>query len=327
MDPVTAPFALLFIATMAGDLGLFSKSSNDSDTADGDSLSEEDASPDTATSQDAPAPVEAPSAFDPSLYSAIVTGTEGDDSLDAGAETALAWFLDGGNDILDGSAGDDYAEGGGGNDSMTLRDGHDLAYGGEGADSIDAGIGFDTVYGGGGADTLGGNGGNDILFGEDGDDDLRGGSGADLLYGGSGDDTLSGMSEGLATSDGSTTIDGVDGLSGGDGNDLLILGPGDIAEGGAGDDLFEIDYTRSDLTEVSRVNDFAAGDQIEVDYAPEYDANGAEVLPVISLIQNADSTGSLILFNDVTIANIIGANVTGGQSLLASQITLTPIAA
>lgn len=326
MDPVVAPFALLFLATLAGDLGLFSSASGDDPASDTDRVPEPVPETEADADGEEPDDTEEPAEFDPSLYSAIVTGTEGDDSLDAGAESALAWFLEGGNDTLDGSTGNDYVEGGGGNDSMTLRDGHDLAYGGEGADSIDAGIGFDTVYGGGGDDTLIGNGGNDILFGDDGDDDLRGGSGADLLYGGSGDDTLSGMSEGLATSDGSTTIDGVDGLSGGDGNDLLILGPGDIAEGGAGDDVFEIDHSRTDLTEVSRVNDFSAGDQIQVDYQPEYDANGVEVLPVISLIQNSDNTGSLILFNDMTIANVIGANVTGGQDLLVSQITLMQMA-
>jgi Ca2+-binding RTX toxin-like protein len=323
MDPVVAPFALLFLATLAGDLGLFSSASSDSSSSE---TTTDTTDTTTDTGGDETDLLADPGNFDASLYSNIVTGTDGDDSLDAGAESALAWFLEGGNDHLEGSTGNDYAEGGGGDDTMNLRDGRDLAYGGEGSDSIDAGIGFDTVYGGGGDDTLLGNGGNDILYGDDGADDLRGGSGADLLYGGSGDDTLWGMSAGLSTSDGSTVIDGVDGLSGGDGNDLLILGPGDIAEGGAGDDTFEIDHTRTDLTEISRVNDFSAGDQIQIDYQPEYDASGAEILPVISMIQNADSTGSLILFNDITIANIVGANVTGGQDLLVSQITLLQVA-
>lgn len=307
MDPVLAPLALLFLSTMGVDLGLFNKSS----------ASAEDAVP-TDTAIDESGPVADPDAFDASRYGEIVAATDSDDALTADQESSLAWFLEGGDDTLNGSDGDDYAEGGTGNDNMILRAGHDLAYGGEGADRIDAGIGFDTVYGGTGDDTLTGNGGNDILHGDDGDDDLSGGSGADLIYGGAGNDVLSGLSAKLATATGSNTIDGVDGLSGGDGNDHLILGPGDIGEGGAGDDLFEIDLGRTDLIEVARVNDFAAGDQLEVTYLPEYDPQGAEVLPIVSLMQNSDNTGTLILFNDVAIANIIGS-----QPLIADQITLT----
>ena len=74
------------------------------------------------------------------------------------------------------------------------------------------------------------------------------------------------------------------------------------------------------MTEIARVNDYTAGDQLEVQYQPEQDAQGAEILPIISLMQNGDNTGTLILFNDTPIANIIG-----GQNLLANQITLTPI--
>lgn len=310
MDPVLAPLALLFLTTMGIDLGLFTK----------DDPATEDTAP-TDGDTDGPGAVAEPGNFDASLYSDVVTGTEGDDALSADQESALAWFLEGGNDSLDGSSGSDYAEGGAGDDTMALRDGRDLAYGGEGDDRIDAGIGFDTVFGGADNDTLTGNGGNDILHGDEGDDELRGGSGADLLYGGAGDDTLYGLSTGLSTEGGSTTIDGVDGLSGGEGNDTLVLGPGDIAEGGEGDDLFVFDHSRTDLGEVARVNDFAPGDQLEISYQPAYDAQGAEIMPVISLMQNSDNTGMLILFNDMSIANVIG-----GQSLMVNQITLAPIA-
>lgn len=317
MDPTIAPFVLLFLTTLGIDLGLFTKDDSDADAA-----------PAAETPVDAPPVDETPvdedvavaGEFNAALYSDVVTGTEGDDALNAGDEEALAWFLNGGNDSLDGSDGSDYVEGGAGDDSITLRDGRDLAYGGEGDDSIDSGIGFDTVYGGAGDDTLTGNGGNDILYGEDDNDLLNGGSGTDLLFGGAGDDVLNGLAAGLSTADGSTVIDGVDTLVGGDGNDRLLLGPGDVGVGGAGDDEFVIDHNRTDLTEVAQVNDYTAGDSVEITYQPVRDALGAEILPVISLMQNADNTGTLVLFNDMTIANVIG-----GQNLTVSQITLTPI--
>ncbi|RUS60611.1 hypothetical protein EGN72_08520 [Pseudorhodobacter sp. E13] len=314
MDPVTAPFLLLFLGTIGIDLGLFNRSDD----------SDEDAAPtDTAAAPETEAETEdvaVPGEFDASLYSDVITGTEGDDALSTDEENALAWFLNAGDDTLIGSTESDYAEGGTGDDVMSMRDGRDLAYGGDGNDTIDAGIGFDTVYGGADDDLLTGNGGNDILHGDDGNDELRGGSGADLLYGGAGNDTLFGMSATLSSEAGETTIDGVDGLSGGEGDDTLVLGPGDIGEGGAGDDLFRIDYGRPDLTDVARVNDYSAGDQLEVQYTPERDDTGAEILPVITLLQNSDSTGAMILFNGTAIANIIG-----GQDLTPSMITLTPL--
>lgn len=312
MDPVLAPLALLFLTTLGIDLGLLNKDDTPEDAAPVDTPTDE-----TPIETD---PVAEPGAFDPTLYSDIVTGTEGDDSLSAGDESALAWFLNGGNDTLDGSTGNDYAEGGAGDDTMALRDGRDLAYGGDGNDRIDAGIGFDTVYGGAGDDTLTGNGGNDILYGDEDNDILSGGTGTDLLFGGAGNDVLYGLSTGVSTEDGETTIDGIDTLVGGDGDDRLILGPGDIGVGGAGDDEFVIDHTRTDLTEVAQVSDYSDGDSLEINYQPVNDGAGAEILPVITLMQNSDNTGSLVLFNDEVIANVIG-----GQGLTASQIMLTPI--
>jgi len=315
MDPVLAPLALLFFATLGFDLGLFTKDSTSEDAAPTDASVDTPIDDSTGT-----APLAEPGAFDEALYSNVVTGTEGDDSLSAGGERALAWFLNGGNDTLDGSSGNDYAEGGAGSDTMALRDGRDLAYGGEGDDRIDAGIGFDTVYGGMGDDTLTGNGGDDNLYGEENNDVLSGGTGADLVFGGAGDDVLYGLSNGLSSEAGSNVIDGVDTLVGGDGADRLILGPGDVGVGGAGDDAFVLDHSRTDLTDVTRVSDYATGDSLEISYQPQYDTLGAEILPVITLMQNSDNSGTLVLFNDMTIANVIG-----GQNLMVDQIALMPI--
>lgn len=98
-----------------------------------------------------------------------------------------------------------------------------------------------------------------------------------------------------------------------------MLGPGDIGEGGAGDDLFEIDNRHAELTDIVRVTDYAAVDQLSVSYQPVHDAQGAEIVPIISLAPNSDNTGTLIIFNDTPIADIIGS-----QSLTASQISLIP---
>lgn len=308
MDPVITPFLMLFMSTLAIDLGLFDK---------------DDPTPADAAPTDPPLegsdPVAEPGNFDVSLYSNVVNGTEGDDALTAGQESALAWFLEAGNDSLDASDGNDYASGGIGDDTLSLRGGRDLAYGDDGNDRIDAGIGFDTVFGGAGDDSLTGNGGNDSLFGDEGNDEIGGGSGADTLVGGAGDDVLFGLSSGLSTADSATAADGVDLLFGGEGNDRLVLGPGDIGEGGAGDDLFEIDNKHAELTDVVRVTDYSAGDQLSVSYEPVHDAQGAEIVPIISLMQNSDNTGTLIMFNDTPIADIIGS-----QALTASQISLIP---
>ncbi len=315
MDPVTAPFLLLFLGTLGLDLGLFDRNDD----------SAEDTAPDVTTDEtdvpvDETATVAEPGNFDPTLYSDVVTGTEGDDTLSSEQEDALAWFLQDGNDSLTGTTASDYVEAGAGDDDLSMRDGRDLAYGGDGDDTIDAGIGFDTVYGGADDDVLTGNGGNDILHGDEGDDDLRGGTGADLLYGGAGNDVLYGLAPGLSSETASATIDGVDGLSGGDGDDRLVLGPGDIGEGGAGNDLFQIDYSRPDLTEVARVNDYSDGDQLEVQYQAELDESGAEIMPLVTLMQNGDNSGVLVMFNGTAIANVIGA-----QDLTPEMITLTPL--
>lgn len=325
MDLVLAPFALLFLATLGIDFGVFNNDDDDAAAdaapvnAGGDSTGTPTVDDDDEDTQPEPDAAEPPDqeGFDPAQYSDVVTGSEGDDNLSPEAESALAWFLEGGNDTLDGSTGNDYAEGAAGDDLMTMRGGNDLAYGGEGSDTIDGGIGFDTLFGGQDDDVLTGNGGADVLHGDEGNDTISGGSGSDLLYGGAGDDVLYGLSPGLSSEDAANAIDGVDGLSGGDGNDHLILGPGDVGEGGAGDDLFTIDHSRSDLTNLSRVNDFSEGDTLEVQYTPQFDRNGAEVLPTLTLAQNSDNTGTLIVFNNIAIANVIGA-----QGLTLDQITL-----
>lgn len=297
MDMVTASYMMMFMSFLGLDVGLFS-ASNDEDRP----------------------PVEEHPLYDEADYSTEIQGTEGADDLDAGAESDLAWFLNAGNDTLDGSDGGDYVEGGAGDDDMMMRGGDDIALGGDGADSIDTGIGFDLASGDAGNDALDGNGGEDTLYGGEGDDTLEGGSQSDLLFGGNGDDVLSGLATGISSSDSSDVIDGLDTLSGGAGDDQLLLGAGDTGIGGEGNDLFAVDNTRTDFEEYSRISDFGAGDSLEIHHEPEIDAAGQPIAPTITITPNEANTAGIISFNGHIVAE-----VTGGQALTADQIRLVAV--
>ena len=104
-----------------------------------------------------------------------IAGTTGADTLNGSDLVNDQLYGLGGNDTVNGLAGDDAIYGGGGDDTLS---------GGAGNDFIEGGDGLDTVFGGVGNDTLRGNAGNDTLNGEVGSDDLRGGAGDDILNGG-----------------------------------------------------------------------------------------------------------------------------------------------
>ena len=145
-------------------------------------------------------------------------------------------WLDGqaGNDQLAGGAGDDWLLGGEGDDILDGDDGPAVvAAWAHGNDQLDGGAGNDQLIGNGGDDVLQGGVGDDLLIGDDNDntlsgkDQLYGGEGADRLFGGQGDDLLDGGQ-------------GHDFLGGEVGDDTLIVGDGDYADGGAGDDRFQV---------------------------------------------------------------------------------------
>lgn len=91
--------------------------------------------------------------------------------------------------------------GGNGNDVLNGTDGNDRLDGGNGSDTLNGGGGNDTLNGGNGNDTLNGGDGNDTLNGGNGNDVLRGGAGNDTLNGGNGNDLFI-----LAAGDGTDTI-------------------------------------------------------------------------------------------------------------------------
>ena len=184
---------------------------------------------------------------------ATIVGTSGDDVLNGTSGDDVIVGLAGndiingrgGNDIICGGRGDDDLSGGGGQDLLKGGQGADILAGNGGADELRGGRGTDVLEGGSGADELRGgrgddllegNGGQDILYGRRGDDLLLGGSGADVLYGGRGIDNLQG---GI----------GADLLDGGKGDDLLLgqggkdtllgeQGNDDLRGGSGADDLF-----------------------------------------------------------------------------------------
>lgn len=173
----------------------------------------------------------------------ILFGGNGMDQLFGDATTSELDVSFHGDDFIDGGEGDDIIVGSGGIDTLFGGKGNDQLDGDSadlnGADHkddfLDGGEGDDTLIGNGGADTLYGGTGNDILTGDasglanqfHGDDVLFGEDGNDQLFGLGGNDTLNGGA-------------GADFLSGGLGNDTITVGEGDIADGGAGDDVYNI---------------------------------------------------------------------------------------
>ncbi|MFC7497697.1 Ig-like domain-containing protein [Enterovirga sp. GCM10030262] len=146
-----------------------------------------------------------------------------------------------GNDL------DNLVIGTGGDDVLEGLAGEDLLIGGNGADTLEGGADDDRLLGEIGTDTLRGGDGNDWLTGGRGADTLEGGIGADLLFGG----------------------DAADILLGGDGDDRLVGGgQRDTMTGGAGADLFLFaDGDASTIAgQADRITDFnrAEGDTIHL---------------------------------------------------------------
>jgi Ca2+-binding RTX toxin-like protein len=200
-------------------------------------------------------------------------GDGGDDELFGGAGDdlligdGLKDLVEGqhhGNDYLDGGKGNDQLFGDGGDDELFGGDGNDKLYGDASGSELDAsfhgddylngGDGNDTLFGGGGNDELIGGLGDDILVGDDsgvplgfqGDDFLDGGDGDDSLEGNGGNDWLVGgrgvdVLSGGAGDDVLEGGEGADLLLGGDGIDTLIADSSDEVDGGAGDDVIQID--------------------------------------------------------------------------------------
>lgn len=281
------------------------------------------AADDGATRPDAPDP---DSLYDQADYSRTDRLGAEDDEVAADADN-LAWFMDGGDDSLTGSSGNDYADLGTGDDSASMGAGNDIIEAGTGNDTVLGGNGNDLGLGDAGDDNFFGDLGNDSLGGEDGNDTLTGGSGADILSGGLGNDVISGFSS-LGGATGSLTFsEGTDQLFGGTGDDRLILGRGDVATGGAGADRFEMDARWRDGADRFVISDYAAGeDSLVLHYAQAYDPDTSlAVSPIVTVQASADGLSSLIVVNGSVVAIVEGVTDLDAEdiSLLADTETDT----
>ncbi|OEJ65676.1 hypothetical protein BEN30_13565 [Magnetovibrio blakemorei] len=122
--------------------------------------------------------------FDPLSIGVTATSSElssGDTASTSGTINVTFGGDEGGNDYIDGGAGDDEIHGGGGADTLIGGQGNDQIYGDTGNDTLDGGQGADTLMGGQGNDMLSGGQGDDVLVGGRGDDVLEGGQGADAF--------------------------------------------------------------------------------------------------------------------------------------------------
>ena len=185
--------------------------------------------------------------------------------------------------VISGTNGDDTLNGTDGDDQIEGLDGNDFIVGGLGNDTLDGGAGDDSIYGGLGTDRLYGGAGNDILqdqyyYGEGWDlpfydDEYLGGDGVDIFFGfaksaltidlrqqgvgqhtGNGFDVLTGIehvfssyyasNDTLIGDDGGNwffATGGNDNLAGNGGDDLFTLGTGDkTIDGGDGSDTVQI---------------------------------------------------------------------------------------
>jgi Ca2+-binding RTX toxin-like protein len=194
-----------------------------------------------------------------------VTGSDGDDRLDASGFDAANVTLNGGlgndtlvggkfNDVLLGGDGDDVLRGGAGRDRLFGEAGNDRLKGQGSIDQLSGGVGDDTLDGGAGGTILREDvsgtvalvtnaDGSATLSGV-GNDRLIGAFARAILVGGNAADTINVSAfRGLATlvgGAGNDTLTGTefdDVISGGDGNDSIVgLAGDDAIDGAAGND-------------------------------------------------------------------------------------------
>ena len=139
-----------------------------------------------------------------------------------------------GGDVIEAGGGNDNVQGVAGDDCIIGEVGVDTLAGGDGSDELRGGTEHDVMDGGPGDDQLLGDAGQDTLTGGDGADALSGGTGFDDLDGGPGDDQLFGQTDSDAINGG----DGNDRIEGGDSADRISGGRGnDVLKSGAANDI------------------------------------------------------------------------------------------
>ncbi len=168
-----------------------------------------------------------------------ITGSEFGDSLtgsdNTGSDHAEVFEGRGGNDTINGGAGDDGAVYWGATSGVTVS----LLLQGT-AQAVGGGQGSDTLFN---IENLSGGDFNDVLTGDANDNELLGGAGNDSLYGGDGDDNLNGLT-GTDYLDGGAGRDQVGywyGATGGVTVDLTIAGAQAVGGGYGTETLVSIE--------------------------------------------------------------------------------------
>lgn len=205
-------------------------------------------------------------------------GGTGHDELYGGAhDDSLAG--EAGNDTLQGGEGTDFYDGGAGWDTVDYSDsaeGWFIDLEAQTAESsggtVEQLVSIEAVIGSQSADELRGNDNGCDLDGAGGDDMIRSGNGSDNLSGGDGDDVIRAWAgddqvDGGAGDDLLNGHSGEDTIVGGAGNDTLHSGEGsddDVLTGGAGGDMFVLEFSRTDTRTIT-VTDYSAADDVSIE--------------------------------------------------------------
>ncbi len=283
----------------------------------------------------------------------VVTGTDGDDTIDASYVGDPE-----GNQIDDGAAGgasghDNIVEGMGGDDSISSGAGDDTVYGGAGGDTVDGGDGSDTIYG----DSNGPSGGSDAS--EFLDWSLAGADEADISSGftqntGAIDVTVSFSDDGdnLGTLSVETTSPGYVGSgevfdpnsqgqlegSGNGATSTTTINFTAAAGGGAADEVVDVSFRLSDIDvgdesfrDVVTINAYdASGNPVVVTITPDgTDTVAGNTITAAGGSENPDdaSGGALIeIAGPVAWIEVIYANAgTNSQTVFVSDVHFDPV--
>jgi Ca2+-binding RTX toxin-like protein len=224
--------------------------------------------------------------FNDTIPGATDSGTNGNDSITAGA----------GDDTITGLAGNDVIHAGAGNDVVYDGDGANLIYGDAGNDTITSGGGNNEIHGGDGNDVIWVGNGTNAIYGDAGSDEIHTGTGTNEIHGGTGGNLL----------------------YGGSGATNYIFGGGDdlITDGGGTDQItLPSGITSSDLT-FNRVETGGTGYFNDLLITVD-DGVGGSIQIVNHFASSSDQVETLV-FSDSSTIDLAGLTTTNYTIVLSS---------
>jgi len=235
-------------------------------------------------------------------FVATIVGTSGDDLINGTPGDDVILGLSG-NDIINGNGGDDIVCSGSGSDVVTTGSGDDYLHGEGGADIFDAGNGdnkIDADFGSLGDVVLTGSGDDYILLGS-GDNDVQASDGDNFIITSSGDDTIQ-------AGNGDDTIfagNGVNNIQAGDGNNKITTGVNvDTIQAGNGDDCVDSGSGADSIDAGSGTNSVNVG-SCAIDNAPSVEIPFPSEGDVFTEGTSIAFSGSAIDPEDGVISNLI----------------------